>query len=180
MDNKTAAQFLMAIYLRQPWNAVRKVRLFDEDYHRIFNKEVDGHKLFLVHLISEAIAAERGSLRPDLLASYAAVRLTIAYLVGQVLRQSELGTQLLNEPQRWVPNQETEVMEALRQIAADVINSMNYYVEGRLDELGEQFDVKTVFKSGAGVRPMEADVINATRRQARRDTTYLFNIAPSG
>jgi hypothetical protein len=179
IDNKTAAQFLMALYLREPWNAVRKVRLFDDEYHRIFNKDVDAPRLFLIHLVSEAIAAERDELRPDLQASYAAVRLTIAYLIGQVLRQSDLGKLLLDEPERWLPRQAAEVRDALQQIAADVINSMNFYVDGRLAELGDQFDVKTVFKSAAGVRPMEADVINATRRQARRDATYLFSIEPA-
>jgi hypothetical protein len=69
----------------------------------------------------------------------------------------------------------------LQSIAADVVESVNFYVESEQAERtdrGEAFDAKVVFKSATGVRAVEYDVLQNAKRQARRDPTFLFHIAP--
>ncbi len=39
----------------EPWNAVRKVRLFDADYHRIFSRAINAHKLYLINVLVAAV-----------------------------------------------------------------------------------------------------------------------------
>ncbi len=178
LDNKVAAQFLMAVYQKEPWLAVRKVRLFDEEYHRIFNRTVDAPKLFLLHHLSKVIGTMQARLRPELAASFATVRLTIAHLVGQVLRETERGRELLESPGRWLPDRLSKITDALTTLTEDVVDSVNFYVENEEAEKGESFDPKVVFKSASGVRPMENEVLRSSRRQAKRNKDYFFDLKP--
>jgi len=86
LDNALAAQLLMAMYVGEPWNAVRKVRLFDEDYHRIFNHTLTAGRLRLVYEVAELLDLARSDLVPQLQASFASVRFTLAYLVTRAPR----------------------------------------------------------------------------------------------
>lgn len=178
LDNKTAAQFLMAVYLGEPWSAVRKVRLFDEDYRRIFNRTIDAHKLLFVHEVSKAVDSVRTSLAPQVVGSFASVRATLAHLLVQVLRQSDLGAQMVNSPERWLPELIEPVREKLTSLAQEVVESVNFYLEEEQREKAELFDPKVVFKSQAGVRDVENQVLRLSRRLAEREAGYLFNIEP--
>lgn len=175
MDNASAAQLLMAVYVGEPWNAVRKVRLFDQDYHRIFNRSINAHRLFLVHELGKLIGAARPRLRPDLQASFASVRLTLTYLVATVLRESAAGSELLDAPERWLPEKLDDVRAAIGDLVDDVVESLNFYVEDRSRD-DEDFDPKVVFKSQSGVRALESEVVKSARRQAKRDSDFLFSV----
>ena len=89
--NESAAQMIMAVYLGEPWNAVRKVLLFDAAYHRIFNRTITAQRLYVLYLMTRAVEAARGNLRPDLASSFASVRSTLASLLAEVVAQSAQG-----------------------------------------------------------------------------------------
>ncbi len=178
LDNQSAAQLLMAVYVEEPWNAVRKVRLFDQDYHRIFNRQVDAHRLFFLHELAKLVDACKHRLRPELQASFASARLTIAYLIMRVLRESTQGSELLAEPERWLPDRLPEVGDAVESIVEDVVESVNFYVLDR-SAADATFDPKVVLKSLTGVQALERDVLSHARRQARRDAGFLFGVPPA-
>jgi hypothetical protein len=178
LTNEQAAQLAMAVYAEQPWNAVRKVRLFDEDYRKIFNRALDAHRLYLLHVISKVLGEARASLRSDLAASFASVRLTLAHLLAQVLRESERGRDLLEHPGRWLPDLADTVQAELAGLLEDVVISVNFHIEEEKSDKGDEFDPKVVFKSQTGVRGVEGDVLRAARRDARKDEDYLFDLDP--
>ena len=181
LDNKTAAQFLMAVYLREPWNAVRKVRLFDTDYRRIFDHTVNAHKLFLLNLLVEVIDERRDELDAELRASFASIRFTLAFLLSQVLRKSERGSLLLEYPERWLPAQIVEVKEALTPLAQQIVRSVNYYVKSETQDAikrGDDFDPKVAFKSQKAVENLEHQVISLTERLAMEVDHYWFAVEP--
>jgi hypothetical protein len=181
LSNQEAAQLLMAIYLQEPWNAVRKVRLFDTDYRRIFNRDVNADRLYLVQQISDALAGIRDKLRPDLAASFASVRFTLAYLLAKVLAETDEGTELVQTPGRWLPDSVGDVRNSLASLLDEVVQSVNFYIdeeERERRERGEELDPKVIFKSQGGVRGVENVVIRDSRRLAMRDPTYLFKLAP--
>jgi AIPR protein len=178
LDNREAAQLLMAIYLGEPWNAVRKVRLFDEDYRRIFNREVDAHRLYLLWLISGVLAAVRDKLRPELQASFASVRLTLAYVLGQLLRESERGQTLLANPERWLPDLRDAVSASLIAQAESVADLVNSYVKLQSEERGPEFDPKVMFKNEAEIKGVERDVLAFSKRLVHKDPSYRFDVAP--
>lgn len=178
LDNTKAAQLIVAVYLHEPAAAVRKVRLFEDEFRRIFSRNIDAHKLYLLHVIDQLIVAARGDLRPDLRASFAGIRFTLAYLLGQVLRLSPEGAQLLEDPAAYLPQQEPAVKGVLDILIRDIIESINFHVAESIED-DNDFDPKVAFKSSNGVRRAEQDVIKQSRRQARRDSDYLFHIAPT-
>lgn len=106
------------------------------------------------------------------------MRFTLCYLVCKILDLSEPGRQLQSEPQRWLPEQYDAIVNSLALIAADVVESVNFHVgEEALER--QDFDPKVEFKSRAGVARVEHEVLRQSRRQAQRDSTYLFQVAPA-
>src|SRR5665647_641972 len=178
LDNREAAQLLMAVYLGEPWNAVRKVRLFDQDYHRIFSRDVDAQRLYFIHQLNKVVSSMRPRLRSDLAASFASVRFSLAYLLAKVLKSNTMGEALLDRSGDWMPELRDAVSEAMTALAEDVVESINFFVDSEQEEQGEVFDPKVVFKSREGVRELENFVQRDSRRQARRDPGYLFNVDP--
>lgn len=182
LDNRLAAQLLMAIYVQEPWNAVRRVRLFDQDYLRIFNKDVDAPRLLLMHTLQGVLEDVRDELRPELQSSFSSVRLTLAYLIATVLRENDIGRRLLNEPERWLPHKQPATQKALTRIASEVVDSVNFFLKKELEEAEEKkktYDPKTVFKSRKGVTDVEREVKRDAKRHAERDSAFLFQVRPA-
>lgn len=183
LNNKTAAQFLMAVYLKEPWNAVRKVRLFDTDYRRIFSHSVTAHRLFLVNLLVAVTNDSKDDLDSELRTSFSSIRFTLAFLIAQILRRSERGRLLLDRPQLWLPDKLDEVKTALTKHARDIVRSVNYFVSKQSEESagrGEDFDPKVAFKSERAVRDLEHQVISLAERLAMDVPSYWFDVEPKG
>lgn len=181
LTNQEAAQLLMAVYLREPFNAVRKVRLFDTDYRRIFNRKVDAPRLFLLTQISDALKEVRSNLRPDLASSFSSVRFTLAYLLGLQLQRTPEGTKLLDEPHRWLPDQLNNVCAALSELLEEIVESVNFYIQEEVADKGDSFDPKVTFKSQDGVRAVEHAVDRDIRRTIKRPggDAFLFSVKPA-
>jgi AIPR protein len=177
LDNMDAAQLIMAAYLKEPWSAVRKVRLFDQDFRRIFSRAITPHRLYLLQLMDSVISKGRASLRADLSSSFASIRFTLVYLLAQVLRESPSGEGLLDHPEAWLPVLENETVVALGLLVEDVIESVNFHIQEEEEERGPEYDPKVVFKSRAGVVRLENDVLRQSRRQAKRSPGYFFGVA---
>lgn len=181
LTNERAAQLIMAVYLDESWSAVRKVVLFDQGYQRIFSRKVDAHKLFLLSLLDDAIDGKRADLRPDLASSFASVRFTLVGLLADVLRLNKRGRELLDEPEKWLPDTTQPVVEKLADLAGEVTDSFNFFVEEEQRQAtddGKRFDPKTVFKSRSGVRRAQQEVKKTAKRQQRREGSFLFDVAP--
>jgi hypothetical protein len=181
LSNEEAAQLITAVYLKEPWKAVRKLVLFDDDYRRIFNRTIDAHKLYLLDLLSGVIDETRGRLRKDLQASFASVRLSLAHLVAEVLRESERGRDLLEDAARWLRDLRDAGRSALTALASDVAVSVNGHIETEeavRQEKGELFDPKVAFKSQSAVRAVAGTVVQSARVLARRDPPYFFEVEP--
>ncbi|GIG36298.1 AIPR family protein [Cellulomonas pakistanensis] len=182
LDNTLAAQLITAVLREKPWAAVRKVRLFDQDYHNIFAPDVNAHVLFLLELVNEACNVSREHLEGELKSAFASVRFTVAALVADVLRLSDRGAQLLADPSAWLPAKQQEVLSWLSERARDVVGNINGYVVDAATEAQEEkrdFDAKTVFKSASGIAPLRREIATVSRRVERREPGYLFDLAPS-
>ncbi len=181
LTNQEAAQLLMAVYLREPFNAVRKVRLFDTDYRRIFNRSVDAPRLYLLTQISDALKDVRPRLRADLAASFSSVRFTLAYLLGLQLASTPQGAALLEHPDRWLPAQLPAVRAGLAELLEEIVESVNFYIQEEAADKGDEFDPKVTFKSRDGVRGVENAVDRDIRRTVKRPggNAFLFSIDPA-
>jgi hypothetical protein len=184
LDNQLAAQILMAVWLGEPWNAVRKIQLFDQEYYRIFRR-ASSHQLYLAYLIDLEVQACRLKLRPELQTAFASVRFTLDYLVGVLLRQNELGSRLLDAPDELLPAKREDVAAELNRLAEFVVDEINYFVQIREEARSVQaddppFDPKTTFKSQSGIREVERQAVQAMKAVARRpDVPAYFELADS-
>lgn len=183
LNNQEAAQLLMAVYKGEPWNAVRKTRLFQtDDYTRIFDREVTAARLYLLRQVADVAAGRRDALRADLAASFASVRFTLAYLLAATTRESDLGRELFADPSRWLPDKDTEVRTQLDTLLGEIVDSVNFFIEEEESDSrtkGHDFDPKVTFKSVSGVQKVENAVLRDYRRLIKRDKTYLFGLAPA-
>lgn len=180
LDNQLAAQLLTAAYLREPWAAVRKVRLFDQDYRRIFDKNVTAERLFLLRLIADVLDVVKVKLRPDLAASFASVRFTIVYLLARALDETDDGKQLLANPARWLPAHEVVVVKKLAVLAEELIESVNFFIQEEETEAKERntsFDPKTAFKSRKEIERLQDAASRDLRRVAKKDTSFMFDMS---
>lgn len=180
LENSLLAQLTMATYLGEPWNAVRKVRLFDQEYHRIFSRRLDGHKVLLLHLFDQVMAAHRHNLAPELVAAFSSVRFTLAHLIYQLVSLTPEGVAFLESPGKLLSSKREEVTSALNEMAAEAVESTNYFIESKeteAKEAGETFDPKVVFKSRGGVTSLERDAVSHAKRMVRRDDEYGFRLA---
>lgn len=185
LDNRLAAQLLMAIYVGEPHRAVRKVALFDKEYHRVFSRDVDAHRLYLVHLLNTAAREHRGDLREELAAAFASVRFTLVSMVAEVIELSGLGEAFIASPGPWLLTRHDEVVGEIERFTQDVIDSINFHVEeeeGEAREADRLYDPKVVFKSADGVRRLHQravqDAKRATRRAERDAEVYEFSVEP--
>lgn len=179
VENTTIAQLIMATYLEEPWAAVRKIRLFDQDFRRIFTRSVGAYEVLLMHLIDLAVSSSRTDLRSDLASSFAAVKFTVAYLVACVLKESEAGAGLMATPEKWLANAavRAEVLVALETISREVVASVNDFVEMQLAE-NDDFDPKVAFKNQSGVTQVRLSVLNFAKSLNRRGQGYFFAVSP--
>lgn len=181
LDNQEAAQLLMAVYKSEPWNAVRKVRLFGTDYGRLFGRDVSAAHLFLLRQISGLVESKRDALRNDLASSFSSVRFTLAYLLSKTISESTRGQELFEHPELWLPGKLAEVTKALESHLAEIVDSVNFFVTEEETEsraAGRDFDPKVTFKSQVGVQKVENAVLRDYRRLIKRDSEYLFEIEP--
>lgn len=180
LTNQEAAQLLMAVYLREPFNAVRKVRLFDTDYRRIFNRNVDAARLYFLKQVAGALEAARPALRADLRSSFSSVRFTLAYLLAVQLKRTDQGQLLLEDPQQWIPCKLAKMRVALQDLLDEIVESVNFYIQEEEQEQGEDFDPKVTFKSQEGVRAVEHAVDRDIRRTLKRPggDSFLFELEP--
>ncbi len=182
LENQDAAQHIMAIWLREPWAAVRKLKLFDDDYRRIFSRKIDAPKLYLAQRLKEMTESRRVQLLPALSASFASVRFTMVYLTAAVARESGLGAAFFENPGQWLPGHEQEAFEKLDELMDHVVTELNNYVQTQ-EELREQggalFDAKIAFKSQASIRQIEQQTLSVTKALARRIEDFLFAVEPA-
>lgn len=179
IENTTAAQLIMAFYLQEPWAAVRKMRLFDQDFRRIFSRRINAYHVFLLYLVDDAVQDARSQLRSDLAASFAAVRFTLSYLVSCVLEANETGRQLKLNPEHWLTdkNVRAETVESIRVIGQEAVTCVNDFVDMKLAE-DEDFDPKVIFKSQAGVAGVKAETLRIARTLDRRKIGFYFDTSP--
>jgi len=177
LDNRDAAQLLTAVYRESPRAAVRKIKLFDDDYYDVFTRYVTADRLYLLNMLDQEVWARKSELRDDLRAAFASVRFTLVYLVSEVVRRSELGRQLLEHPEGWLPDQEDAVRGQLSSFANHAIRTINDFVKAR--ETDVAFDFKVAFKSRSGVLDVAREANHIADVLQERVGGFDFELDPT-
>jgi len=180
IENSFLAQMVMATYVGEPWNAVRKVRLFDHEYHRIFSHGLDAHRILFLHELDLALNSVRENLNPELVTAFSSVRFTLAYLVQRLIGLTDEGERFLDSPEALLGGNRAALRQALADLAGEAVDSVNHFVDAKEQEArddGKTFDPKVAFKSRTSVTEIERDAVSFANRAMRRDTDYGFKLS---
>lgn len=179
IDNSRIAQLLMAIRNERPWDGVRRNVLFGDQYSTVFSHGVSAAHVVLMHLIDKAVREAATGMDSMLRSAYAAASLTACYLVGQMLRLSENGAALLDDPRELLQTRHDDVLAALVGIAGDAIEELNHYTRQAIAQAEDEdryFDPKVAFKNRTHIEGAARDLRAYVRAAQRKDPDYPLSL----
>lgn len=93
LQNDDIAQLLCAVFNAEPWLAVKRNVLFEADNHpKVFNESVTPAHIILVHHMGKVVDEESDRFPAEYRRSWRLTRLIAVYLVSQMMRAAEAGT----------------------------------------------------------------------------------------
>ena len=156
-----------------------EVRLFDHEYHRIFSHGLDAHRIVFLHELDLALRGVRAQLNDELVAAFSSVRFALVYLVTRLIELTDEGRAFLGSPEALLGSSRGNVREALKDLSAEAVASVNHFVDAKeleAQEQGKTFDAKVAFKSRTSVSEIERDAVSFAKRAMRRDPDYGFRL----
>ena len=175
IQNDHAAQILIALYNEEPFLAHRKSALFDQQYKNVFHSRISAAHIFLGWLIWDEVQRHLSDVDNDLIARYALTSFVLVYLVGRLMKETEIGEAVIESPASYLPNAESSVRVAVGRLIGDILVDFNGYIREQEDESG-YFDYKTRFKSQTAVRDLTEDVLRGHQRASRRNPDVAFHL----
>lgn len=179
IQNDHAAQILVALYNEEPFLAHRKFALFDQRYKDVFHPRISSAHVYLGWLIWDEVQNHLDQVDSELIARYALTSFVLVYLVGRIMKESEIGGAVLQSPADYLPANEATVRTAVGGLVGDILVDFNGYVREQEDD-GGYFDYKTRFKSQAAIREITEDVLRGHQRAVRRSPDVEFQLVDQG
>lgn len=176
IHNDHAAQILIALYNEEPFLAHRKSALFDQQYKNVFHPRISAAHVYLGWLIWEEVQAHLNQIENELIARYALTSYVLVYLVGRLMKESEIGEAVLQEPSNYLPDDEVLIRASVSRLVGDILVDFNGFVREQEDD-GGYFDYKTRFKSQAAIREITEDVLRGHQRAVRRSEDVAFHLS---
>jgi hypothetical protein len=178
IHNDHAAQILIALYNGEPFLAHRKFALFDQQYKNVFHPRISAAHIYLGWMIWDEVQTHLDQIDNELIARYALTSLVLVYLVGRLMKESEIGAAVLASPADYLPDDDGAVRAGISRLVGDILVDFNGYVREQEDD-GGYFDYKTRFKSQTAIKEITEDVLRGHQRAARRNADVEFYLATS-
>lgn len=175
IQNDHAAQILIALYNEQPYLAHRKFALFDQEYKSVFHPRISAAHIYLGWLIWDEIQRRLDEIDSSLVAGYALTSFVLVYLVGRIMRETEIGRAVLESPGDYLPDSEASLRAAVGRLVGDILVDFNGFIREQQEEAG-YFDYKTQFKSQSAIRAITEDVLRGHQRAVKRDSDVAFHL----
>ncbi len=157
ISNDRAAQWLMAVYLQEPYGTHQKSKLFGSDYSRVFRHGITPEKIYFAYLISLSACSAIQGIEDPAVRTYQLSRFILMGIVADILAGDTTGSKLLGEPENFLPSQRKTVEAALERFTRLLIPDFNYYIKEKQSG-GGYFDYKNTFKNGEEYGAMLADI----------------------
>jgi hypothetical protein len=110
IQNDFAAQLLCAVYNRRPWLAIKRTSLFSPGvYPMIFSRDISADHIMLVYSIFQEVQNQRNRFPGLYVKSWQLTRLTACYIVGELLRADDEGSDLINNPSLYRTKNDTSL-----------------------------------------------------------------------
>lgn len=178
LPNESAGRLVLALYVQEPWSAHQKYRVFGDLEGRIFDYHLTPARIRLAQLLSEQIPSRLVPLENQRLARYGLTSFLLLYLVGEVLRVSPAGRELLADPLPFLAVRggsdsiESKVLSQTGPLIDWLVTELNYFVRGRG---GEAYDYKREFKSPKAVVGIRDELQKAFEKDRYRGRSAPFS-----
>lgn len=159
IQNDEAAQLICAIFLREPWLAVKRDVLFSTDvYDRVFPANLSVARIIGAHVIEQETAALREEFDERYRRAWRLTLLTAVFLVGEALRSSDGYRQTLLSTDLSSHNPDTEKWRAVVRDAARLVTRY-------LNSLPDDEPFRVTFKRKARLQEMATEVSFRAQKQ---------------
>lgn len=167
IQNDDAAQLLCAIFVQEPWLAVKKTSLFEPENHpRVFGDEITAAHVIVANEIAQAIDLHKARFPKPYRSSWRLTRLIATYVLGQLLRAGEPNSderRILDNP-KWAVKNLGKVKTVLAPLARYAATAMKVHHDECSADGGFD-DFKVDFK--------RRDALVGLKNEARKYYAYL-------
>jgi hypothetical protein len=178
LPNELAGRLLLALFVKEPWAAHQKYRIFGDLESRIFSYHVTAAHIRLAQLLYEQIPARIVGLEYKRLAAYGLTAFLALYLLGELIGASADGRALLDQPLAYIatmakPNPlEARMLAQTAPLIDWLKTELNYFVKANG---GEAYDYKREFKSPKAVAAIRDELLKAFEKDKYRGRVSPFS-----
>ena len=175
IEKDYAAQLIASIYTKVPHNTHLKQKLFGEDYARIFSKGITAEKIYLAHMLYTNIDDNSELLDNNKIRNYGLSLFFFSYALSEIMRQDELGKQILENPKDFVTTNKDRLARTLKRVWELITPDINCDIEDYTIADSNFFDYKNLFKNKHFVQNMSGKIKSAYIRLTRRNEDDSFS-----
>ncbi len=153
-----AAQLIESLFNNAPWTTYVKATLFSEHYYKIFSRNITAEKIYLANVIYEIIKSNSSLLHNEQIRSYGLARFFFTHLIGEMMKEDELGKLVLANPKEYVTTDLTILKNTISKLWGLITPDINAYIDKYGEEHENFFDYKNVFKNSSFVKEMTRQI----------------------
>jgi AIPR protein len=179
LSNEYAGRLLLSLYVKEPWSAHQKYRIFGDRESEIFGYGRTASHVRLAELMMEEIDEKLHLIKFERVRKYALTKFIILYLLGEIMREETQGDSFLREPSPFLTTnkkknpKQTPLLENISEVVEYVINELNFYLD---EHDGENYDYKTEFKSPKAVTSIANEVLRGYRKDRKMERVKPFEV----
>jgi hypothetical protein len=177
LPNELAGRLLLALYVKEPWAAHQKYRIFGNLETRIFDYHIGPAHIRFAQLLYDQIPSRLEALENKRLARYGLTSFLGLYLVGELIAASIDGRELLANPLPYLSTGkagnplETRVLAQSAPLIDWMTTELNYFFKANG---AESYDYKREFKSPKAVAAIRDELLKAFEKDRYRGRVAPF------
>ncbi len=178
-SNELAGRLLLSIYVKEPWSAHQKYRIFGDLESKIFSYDVDAARIRLAQIIDETAKPYVSSLKHQQVARYGLTRFIFCYLVAELMRESSTGRKVLHDPIEYLRSgkanaKETRLIREIKTLCDFVSVELNYFFSASENQ---DYDYKSNFKGAQHIQAIRNEICKAYEKDITRKKATEFSLS---
>lgn len=166
LSNEQAGLLLLAYDLEQPWVCHQKYKVFDELYSELFCRPtITAFYISFIHRLMALVEKNVEEIQNERVRRYALTRYFLLYCLRQALAENPVWDKIKADPTYATDAKRLAPFEAaVDDILVGLISDLN----GEIDDAGEAFDHKDVFKSPQKSKALARTIVDVYRKELKR------------
>lgn len=179
LSNEYAGRLLLSLYVKEPWSAHQKYRIFGDRESAIFGYGRNASHVRLAELMMQEVDAKLNLIKFERIRKYTLTKFIILYLVGEVIREEVQGVSFLRDPSPYLTTnkksnpKQKPVLQILAGVVEYVIDEVNYYLD---EHDAENYDYKTEFKSPKAVGSIATEILRGYKKDRKMERVKPFQL----